>query len=169
MGLFDDSLRDDLAIYDISVKKQGPLAFYSIATLSDASVAQCPANHLKEGELNARKAHEAAVKAFGPQSALGQGTALPLANCLIGLGKLQEASKYLEHIDTKAVVQLAGDLDCGVTLAQAEIAFRQRDYVQARKYIEAVRPLFSRSDAEAYQKRKMDDLSQGINRRLRSN
>ena len=95
IGLFDDSVRDDLLVYGIAVTKQGPLSFYSIATLSDASVGQCRANHLEEGEANARKAHDAAAKAFGPQSALAQGTALSLANCLIGRGKLQEASQYL--------------------------------------------------------------------------
>ena len=162
MGLFDDSVRDDLAIYGISVKKQGPLSFYSIATLSDAAVAQCRANHLHEGELNARKAHDSAIKAFGPQSPLAQGTSLPLANCLIGLGKLDEASKYLKDIDTQAVVQLAGDPDwgAGVSLAQAEIAARQGDFVQAQKLVESVRAVFSRSDAEAYQKHKMDEISE---------
>jgi hypothetical protein len=37
LGLFDDTVRDDLAIYGVSVAKQGPLAFYSIVTLSDAA------------------------------------------------------------------------------------------------------------------------------------
>jgi eukaryotic-like serine/threonine-protein kinase len=171
IGRFDDSVRDDLAIYEISVKKQGPLAFYSIATLSDASVAQCRANRLNEGVLNARKAHDSATKAFGPQSPLAQGTALPLANCLIGLGKLQEASQYLKAMDAKAVVQLTGDPDwgAGVTLAQAEIAARQGDYDHAQKLIESVRPVFSRSDAENYQRHKMDEISESIQSHLRSN
>ena len=56
---------------ELRATKQGPLSFYSIATLSDASVGQCRANHLLEGEANARKAHDAAAKAFGPQSASG--------------------------------------------------------------------------------------------------
>jgi len=164
LGLLDDSTRDDLAIYAIAVKKQGPLSFYSIAALSDASVAQCRAHHLLEGEQNARKAQDEAAKAFGPQSALAQGTALPLANCLIGLGKLHEASNYLEAMDTKAVAQLTGNPDWGaeVSLAQAEIAARQGDYVRAQKLLDSVRPVFSRPDAEAYQKRKMDELSELI-------
>jgi serine/threonine protein kinase len=165
MGRFDDSLRDDLAIYEISVKKQGPLAFYSIATLSDASVAQCRAHHLAEGEASARKAHESAVKAFGPQSALGEATALPLANCLIGLGKLREASLLIEKIDPKPIAQLSGDPDwgAGITLAQSEIAARSGDFAQAGKLLESIRPVFSRPDAEPYQRHKLEEISALVN------
>jgi hypothetical protein len=168
LGLFDESVRDDLAIYDIALKKQGPLSFFAIATLSDASTGQCRADHLAEGEANARKAHDASLKAFGPRAGLTGGTALPLANCLIGLGKLQEASKLLEEIDPKVVAQLAGDPDWGanVSLAQAEISLLRGDYAQAQKYVEAARPAFSRPDAEAYQKRKLDSLSAAIKSHL---
>ena len=168
IGLFDDSVRDDLLVYGIASTKQGPLSFYSIATLSDASVGQCRANHLVEGEANARRAHDAATKAFGPQSALAQGTALSLANCLIGLGKLQEASQYLQGLDAKAVVQLTGDPDwgAGVTLANAEIALKQGSYALAKKDLDTVRPVYSRPDAEAYQKQKMDELSQEVSNHL---
>jgi len=170
MGLFDDSVRDDLAIYNISVKKQGPLSFYSIATLSDASVAQCRANHMTDGLANARKAHDASIQAFGPHAALTGGTSLPMANCLIGLGQLEQASRLLKEIDTKAVVQLTGDPDwgAGIALAQSEIALRQGDYVQAQKLIDSVRPVFSRLDAEAYQTHKMEELSQKISSHLQS-
>ncbi len=166
LGMFDDTVRDDLAIYSASVKKQGPLSFYSIATLSDASEAQCRGEHFVDGERNARQALEAAVRAFGPRSALAQGISLPLANCLIGLGKLQDASKLLDAIDSKVVVQLTGDPDwgAGVTLARAEIALRQGRNLEAVKYLESVRPVFSRADAEAYQRRKMDDLSARLQR-----
>jgi eukaryotic-like serine/threonine-protein kinase len=165
LGLFDDSVRDDLAIYDLAVKKQGPLSFYSIATLSDASLAECRAGHLVEGEKNARKAHDASLKAFGPQAALTYGTALPLANCLIGLGRLEDASKELSGIDANSVAQLTGDPDWGadVKLAQAEIAVRQGHFAEAKKYVDAVRPVFSRPGAEEYQKRKLDNLSAQIN------
>ena len=161
MGRFNDSVRDDLAIYDIAVKKQGPMSFYSIATLSDASVAQCRANHLVEGEESARKAHDASVRGFGPKAALTEATLLPLANCLIGLGKLPEASEDLDQIDAKAVAQLAGDPDwgAGITLARAEIAVRERNYSEAGKEIDSIRAVFSRPDAEAYQRRKMEALS----------
>ena len=161
LGLFDDAVRDDMAIYDASVKKQGPLSFYSIATLSDASEAQCRAGHPVDGERNARQALDGAVKAFGARSALAQGTSLPLANCLIGLGKLQEASNLLDGINSNLVVQLTGDPDwgAGVTLAQAEIAIHQGRVREATKYLDSVRPVFSRPDAEAYQRHKMEELS----------
>ncbi|HTU46287.1 MAG TPA: serine/threonine-protein kinase [Bryobacteraceae bacterium] len=168
MGLFDEAVRDDLAIYNISVKKQGPLAFYSIATLSDASEAQCRARHLIEGLLNARKANDASIKAFGPHAALTHGTTLPVANCLIGLGRLEEASRLLDGIDTKAVAELSGDPNwgAGVTLSQAEVALRQGDYSKAQKLIDSVRAVFSRPDAEAYQKHKTDELSQLIRKHM---
>src|SRR5712671_1698476 len=43
LGLWDDALRDDLAIHELAVHKQGPLSFFAIATLSDAALAQCRA------------------------------------------------------------------------------------------------------------------------------
>jgi hypothetical protein len=74
---------------------------------------------------------------------------------------LDEASRLLEGINAKATAQLTGDPDwgAGITLAQAEIAVRQHQYDRAQKYIETVRPVFSRPDAEAYQKDKMNELS----------
>jgi hypothetical protein len=66
------------------------------------------------------------------------------------------------------VAQLTGDPDwgAGVTLANAEIALRQGNYALAKQYLDAVRPVFSRPDAEAYQTRKMDDLSQEVSSHL---
>ena len=169
LGMFEDSTRDDLAIYKIALQKQGPNSFYAIATLSDAAVAQCRSNHLADGELNARTAHDNSIKAFGAQAGLTGGTALTLANCLVAQGKLQEASKLLTQIDSKVVAQLTGDPDweASVNLAQAEIALRQGNYSQAQKLIEAARPAFSRPDAEAYQKNKLDSLGTEINAHLR--
>jgi ClpX C4-type zinc finger len=43
---------------------------------------------------------------------VGCGTALTLADCLIDLGRLGEALKYLAEIDVKAVSQLTGDPGC---------------------------------------------------------
>jgi ATP/maltotriose-dependent transcriptional regulator MalT len=151
------------------MQKQGPASFYAIATLSDAAVAQCRSNHLAEGELNARTAHDNSIKAFGPQAGLTGGTALTLANCLIARGQMQDASKLLTQIDSKVVAQLTGDPDweASVNLAQAEIALRQGNYSQAKKLMEAARPAFSRPDAEAYQKNKLDSLSTEINAHLR--
>jgi len=160
LGKFDDSTRDDLAIYESAVKKQGPLSFYAIATLSDASVAQCRAGHLNEGLQNSRKAHDSATKAFGSKAALTFGTALPMANCMIALGQLDAASKLLQEIDSKAVSQLSGDPDwgAGVSLAQAEISARQRRFDEAQKLLESVRLVFTRADAEAYQRQKLDEI-----------
>jgi transposase-like protein len=69
------------------------------------------------------------------------------------------------------VSQLAGDSDwgAGVTLLQAEIAFRRGDYANARKCIEAVNPIFTRPNAEAYQKHTMQVLSAALDKRAPKN
>jgi hypothetical protein len=150
-----------MAIHELAVKKRGPLSFFAIATLSDGSLAMCRSGRYEEGEVNARKAYESSVKAFGAGAGLTGGTASTLAACLIGLGRVDEASKLLGDIDIPAVTQLAGDPDwgAGVSLLQAQIAYRRHDYDGARKLVVAVTPVFTRKDAEPYQKRALDTLN----------
>ena len=83
-----------------------------------------------------------------------------MADCLIGLGKLDDASELLDQIDVPVVAQLAGDPDwgAGVILAQAEIAYRRGNYEAARGYLQTVTPVFTRKDAEPYQKRALESL-----------
>jgi tetratricopeptide (TPR) repeat protein len=160
LGLWDDAIRDDMAVYQRAVAKQGPQAFFSIATLSDGALAQCRAGHFAEGERNARKAWESAAQAFGPRAGLTGGAADTLASCLIGLGKFDDASKLLQGIDIQAVAQLTGfpDWSANVALKQAEIALRRHDFATARKYIASAKPVFSRPGAEPYQKHALDAL-----------
>jgi len=160
LGLWDDAIRDDLAIHKLAVRKQGPLSFFAIATLTDASLAQCRAGRYREGESNARQAYVASVKAFGLGAGLTGGAAYPLASCLILLGKLDEASTLLQQINVPALAQLTGDPEWGAnaTLAQAEIAYRRGDYDRARSYVQTVTPVFTRKDAEPYQKRALESL-----------
>jgi serine/threonine protein kinase len=171
LGLWDDAIRDDLTIHDLAVRKQGPLSFFAIATLTDASLAQCRAGHYREGESNARQAYAASVKAFGPSAGLTGGAAYPLASCLIFLGKLDEASTLLRQIDVPPVAQLTGDPDwgAGVTLAQAEIAYRRGNYDAARGYVQSVTPVFTRKDAEPYQKRALESLRAALDKPLPRN
>jgi len=163
---WDDAIRDDLAIHDLAVHKQGPLSFFAIATLSDAALAQCRAGHLREGESNARQAYDSSAKAFGPRAGLTGGAADTLAGCLIGLGKLDEAGNLLQQIDVPAVAQLSGDPNwgAGVTLEQGEIAYRRRNYDAARTYVQTVTPVFDRKDAEPYQKRAFESLKAGLDK-----
>ena len=164
LGLWEDAIRDDLAIYQMAIQKQGPASFFAVATLSDAALAQCRAGHYREGEPNARKAFETSVKAFGPKAGLTGGAAYTLASCSIGSGKLAEAGRLLETIDTKVVAQLAGfpDWFANVALAQAEIAYRQGDLDAARKHLDAAMPVFSKPDAEVYQKQAMEKLAASL-------
>jgi ATP/maltotriose-dependent transcriptional regulator MalT len=166
LGMWNDAIRDDMAIHDLAVKKKGPLSFYAVATLSDASQAMCRSGQFGAGEANSRKAYEASGKAFGPKAGLTGGVAATLATCLIGLGRLDEASKLLEQIDIPTVTQLAGDPDwgAGVTLMQAQVAFKKKDYATARKDLQVVIPVFSRPNAEAYEKHAVESLSAELER-----
>jgi serine/threonine protein kinase/DNA-binding winged helix-turn-helix (wHTH) protein len=166
LGLWDDAIRDDLAIYDLAVRKQGPGSFFAVATLTDASLAQCRSGRYREGESNARQAFDASTKAFGPRAALTGATSYTLASCLVGLGKLDEATTRLQQIDVPAVAQLTGDPDwgAGVTLEQAEVAYRRGDYNAARSYVQTVTPVFTRKDAEAYQKRAFESLKAALDK-----
>ncbi len=168
LGLWDDAIRDDLAIHDLAVRKQGPLSFFAIATLTDASLAQCRSGRDREGESNARNAYATSAKAFGPRAGLTGATAYTLASCLISLGKLDEASTLLQPIDVPAVAQLTGDPDwgAGVTLAQAEIAYRRGNYDGARNYVRTVTPVFTRKDAEPYQKHALESLRAALDKPL---
>ena len=161
LGMWNDAIRDDMAIHDLAVKKQGALSFFAIATLSDGSMAMCRSGRYEEGEMNARKAYESSFMAFGARAGLTGGTASTLAGCLIPLGRLDEASRLLADIDVPAVAQLAGDADwgAGVTLLQAQIAYRRHDYDSARKLVAAITPVFTRKDAEPYQKHALDTLN----------
>jgi tetratricopeptide (TPR) repeat protein len=164
LGDWDGTIRDDLTIYRIASQKQGPLSFFPIATLSDASMAQCRAGRLDEGAANARKATEDSQKAFGERAGLTDGARFGLADCLISLGKLDEASALLQKVDAKAVTQLSGvpNWSANLDLALAEIAFRRGDYATARKYADSAKPVFSRPDAEPYQKHALEVLTAAI-------
>jgi len=166
LELWDDAIRDDLAIHELAVRKQGPLSFFAVGTLADGSLAQCRGGHYREGESNARKAYESSVKAFGPRAGLTGGAAYSLASCLIGLGKLDEAAKFLQQIDAPAVAQLAGDPDwgAGVTLAQAQIAYRRGNYDAARAQVQTVTPVFTRKDTEPYQKHAFESLKTALDK-----
>ena len=171
LELWDDAIRDDLAIHELAVRKQGPLSFFAVATLSDAALAQCRARRYREGESNARNAYETSTKAFGPRAALTGAAAETLASCLIGLDRLDAAASLLQQIDVSAVAQLSGDPDWGaaVSLAQAEIAYRHRNYDAARAYVQTAAPVYTRKDAEPFQKRAFETLKAALEKPLPRN
>lgn len=154
LGLWDKAAADGFAVHDASVAKQGPLAFYSIASLSDVALAQCRGGERAAGEAHARDAYENAKKAFGEKSGLSEGSAYTLAFCLFEQGKVDEAKRMLEGIDTQLVAQQAGDPNWGanVWLLQAQIAARKGDHATARGLLAKAKPVFSKPEAEAYQR-----------------
>ena len=166
LGMWDDAIRDDLTIHVLAVRKQGPLSFFAVATLADASLAQCRAGRYRDGEANARQSYAASAKAFGPRAGLTGGAAYSLATCLIGLNRLDEAAALLPQIDAKAVAQLSGDPDwgAGISLSQAEIAYRRHDYPAARNTLQTAAPVFTRADAEPYQKHAFESLKAALDK-----
>jgi tetratricopeptide (TPR) repeat protein len=163
-GLWDDAIRDDHTVYDLAVHKQGPNSFFAIGSLTDAALAQCRSGRAREGEPNAKRAWEISVQSFGLQAGLTGGVADTLASCLITVGKLPEASRLLETIDTAAVAQLTGfpDWSANVALKRGQIALRQEDYAAARKYLEMAKPLVARPNAEAYTKHEVEELAAAV-------
>jgi DNA-binding winged helix-turn-helix (wHTH) protein/serine/threonine protein kinase len=168
LGRWDDAVRDGILLHQLAVQKQGAGSFFAVASLSDMSLAQCRGGHLPEGSANARSAYESSKKAFGAQAALTGATADTLADCLIARNQLDEAANLLDSVDTKSVAQLTGipNWSANVDLARAEIAFRKGDYAAARKSIQPAVPIFSRADAEPYQKHKLETLLADINKHL---
>ena len=164
LGMYADSIRDDQKIYGLAVRKQGAESFFAIATLSDTALAECRAGRFEAGVTNARKAYDASVKGFGARAGLTGGAAHTLADCLIEVGRLDEASILLGAIDTAAVGQLTGSKDWfgAVEFSQAKIAFRRRDYDSARKHLAIATPILSRSDAEPYQQQAVRKLTAAL-------
>ena len=165
LEMWDNAIRDDMTIYDLAVKKQGPLSFFAIATLSDASLAMCRSGRLADGLADSRKAFDASSKAFGPRAGLTGGVASTLATCLIDIGQFDEAARLLDNIDIPTVSQLAGDPDwgAGVKLLQAKIAVARGNYDLARSELRDVGPVFARSNAEPYQQREYKFLTDEVN------
>jgi DNA-binding winged helix-turn-helix (wHTH) protein/serine/threonine protein kinase len=170
LGRWDDAIRDGLELHQLAVQKQGPSSFFAIASLSDASTAQCRSGRYAEGEINARSAYETAKKAFGEHAGLTGATADTLADCLIPRNRLDEASTLLDSVDGKIVAQLVGvpDWPANLDLSRAEIAYRRGDYAAARKNIQPAIPVFSRADAEPYQKHKLEKLRASIENQTRA-
>jgi len=157
LGRWDDAVRDGLELHQLAVKKQGPSSFFSIASLADVATAQCRSGHVSEGEANVRNAYESARKSFGDHAGLTGATADALADCLIQRNHLDEASKLLDSIDPKVVAQLVGVPDWSATLdlSRAEIALRRGDYALAKNVVQPAIAVFSRGDAEPYQKQRL--------------
>ena len=156
-----DAIRDDLKIHAIAAHKQGAESFFAIATLSDASLAQCRSGRLNEGAAGAREAYQTSVRAFGVKAGLTGGAAHTLASCLIELGQLAEASRLLDTIDAAAVGQLVGvkNWSANVDLAEADIAYKKGDYPAARRLLAKAAPMLSDPFAEPYQKQLLTRLT----------
>ena len=169
LGRWNDAIRDDLTMHDVAVKKQGPGAFLSVASLSDAALSQCRAGRYGEGELNARKALNESRLAMGPRAGMTGGSAYVLATCLIGINRLDEASDLLRNIDVAATAQLSGDSGVGasVALAQGEIAARRGDYVSAQRYAQQAALVFDGPNADASDQESLQKLRSTIDSHLR--
>src|SRR5579862_6404752 len=166
---WDDAIRDGLEVHELAVAKQGPASFFAVASLCDTALAQCRSGRVSEGEKNARSSYDAAKKAFGETAGLTGGAANSLDECLIDQNKFDEAESLLHKIDIKGVAQLTGDPNWGanVDLAEAKIALKRGNVALAKQKIQEAVPVFSRADAEPYQKRAMQSVLAQISDRHR--
>jgi serine/threonine-protein kinase len=157
---WEDSIRDDLEAHRIAMKKDGPLTFLALAPLSDAGLSECRAGRLAQGEAHSREAFDGSRTAFGDRAGMTGGAAYSLATCLVGLGRVDEASALFGNIDVRAVEQMApaSDWKADIALGQAEIALLRGDLGTARRLIDAAEPAYARPDADQYQKRKVGAL-----------
>jgi hypothetical protein len=89
------------------------------------------------------------------------GTAHALASCLAALNRLNDASWLLTLVNVPAVSQLAGDPDFGarVKLIQADIAKRQGKEDKLKRLLDEIGPVFTRADAETYEKQLYESLA----------
>ena len=160
LGRWSDSIRDDLEVHRLAVTKQGPLSFFAIGTLSDAAMAQCRSGQIGVGASNARAAFDGSRKAFGEHAGLTGGVADTLVDCLIDQKHLDEASKLLATIEPQSVAQLVGVPDWAATLdlQRSDISVRRGDYGAAQKQIQPAIPVFTRTDAELYQKQRLEHI-----------
>jgi hypothetical protein len=164
LNMWDESIRDNLALYNLAVQKQGPVSIRSVGALSDAALSQCRAGRFAEGESNARRAFQDSKQAFGARAGITGGCSYALALCLIGTNKLEEASGLLQNIDIQAVTQLSGDssVSASVALAQAEIAVRRGDYTLADRYTKEAAPVFERPDANLIDSESLQKIRKAI-------
>jgi serine/threonine protein kinase len=170
LHLWDPAIRDDLAIYEISARKQGENSLFSLAFLTDAATWQCRSGRNREGEANARQALLAARKAFGEHAGIAAGASYALATCLINQNNLAEAASLLERIDAKALAEMSLDSDTlsEIDLARATIAARRGDYASADRYAQAAAPVLDRPDADSIDRQALHDLRSVIDKNLRA-
>jgi hypothetical protein len=166
--MWDEAIRDDLAIYKLVVHKQGPVSRMSLASLADAALSQCRAGRYAEGEINARKAFQQSKQAFGARAGMTGGSAYTLAICLTGMNQLEEASGLLNDVDVDAVTQLSGDSTVGpsIALAQGEIAVRRGNYVLADRYLQQAAPTFENPQANILDRQTLQRLRTAIDSHL---
>ncbi len=160
----NEAIRDDLAIYHLAVRKQGPVSFFSIGMLTDAALSQCRAGRYADGEPNARKAFEESKKAYGARAGITGGCSYSLAVCLIGANKLEEASELLRNIDVRAVTELSSDSTVGasIELAQGEVAARRGDYALAKRCVDDAAPAFASPGAPIGYRKELEELKRVV-------
>ncbi|MBV8896493.1 MAG: winged helix-turn-helix domain-containing protein [Acidobacteriaceae bacterium] len=163
LALWDRAIRDDLAIYDVAVRKQGQIAFFPVATLSDAGLSECRAGRYSAGTQKTRRAYEQS-KQIPKQTGMTGATAYAWAYCLIGEDKLDEAATRLEEIDIQAVTHLTGEQSVAgdVALAKGRIALRRGNYEAALKYSQAAALAFAGSGVDETDRRELRQLQQAI-------
>jgi len=161
---YAEAAADGERVWRTTAKHEGANAFQAVAGRADTATSQCRAGLHDAGLANARAAAAAARAAPGPETALSMAVRTVVADCLIAAGRPGEAKPLLADIDRRKVSELVGDRDwaANLDLALAEVALAAGDRAEARKRMDAARPVFSRPTADPYQVRKLAALERAL-------
>lgn len=152
---YAEAAADGERVWRVTAAHEGPNTFQAVAGRADTATSQCRAGRFQDGIANARAAVAAARGAPGPETALSMALRATLADCLIQSGRPAEAAPLLADIDRRKVSELVGDADwaANLDLALARVALAAGDRGEARKRIEAARPVMAGKSADRFQAR----------------
>ncbi len=160
---WSDAIRDDRNAHRLASKKLGARSFFAVASLVDQATAQCRSGQADAGLRSAQQAYADALAGFG-KVALTDAARFTLAECQIGLGRIDEAGKGLETINADEVAQLAGDPNWGanVDLEKARIAEARNQPAEVKTYLQRVSKVYASPSSDPYQSRIYRDLLQKV-------
>jgi eukaryotic-like serine/threonine-protein kinase len=166
---YDDSIRDDLAVYQSARSSPSAMSF-QIEGLDDAAMSECRIHRFSSGIDHARQAYRQTKSESGTLPALIGGSAFTLAECLLSQHEssgskhdeaaLTEIKDLLGSIDVVAVTHFSADPSFpGVMdVAEARLNLAEKQYDAARQMADKARPFFVGPNADAYEKEALNQV-----------
>jgi eukaryotic-like serine/threonine-protein kinase len=160
---YDDSIHDDLAIYQLARSSPSAMTF-QIESLDDAAMSECRIHRFSSGIDHARQAYRQTKSESGTLPALMGASAFALAECLLSRHEssgpkhdeaaLTEIKDVLGSIDVDAVTHFSADpsFQGVMEVAEARLNLAEKQYDAARRMVDKARPFFVGPNADAYEK-----------------